>query len=160
MKIRFILLVTIAITLIACNSNTEEKVETEEIIVEQEAVVEEENHEHGEEAIVLDGEKRWVVVPSMLSFIRTMEKGINDFSTTENPTSEDYEELAVLIDENIRELTSNCTMEGQAHDELHKWLVPFIELSEEFDETTKLEDQAHIYQEFKLAYETFNTFFE
>ena len=158
MRKKIILSITIAITLIACNSNPEEKVE--EVVVEQEVVVEEEIHEHGDEAIVLDNGKKWIVVPEMMVFIRAMEKGVEDFSLNENPTSKDYQALAVLIDQNIRKLTSNCTMEGQAHDELHKWLLPFIERSTMFDEATKLEDQEHIYQEFKLAYETFNIYFK
>ena len=96
----------------------------------------------------------------MLAFIQNMENGVIEFSTKENPNSEEYQELAVLIDENIRSLTSNCTMEGQAHDELHKWLLPFISLSEEFDVVTELEEQRSIYNDFKKSFEAFNTYFE
>jgi len=51
-------------------------------------------------------------------------------------------------------------MEGQAHDELHKWLLPFIELSEEFDVATELEEQEQIYREFKASFKIYNTYFE
>ncbi len=51
-------------------------------------------------------------------------------------------------------------MEGQAHDELHKWLLPFIELSEEFDVATEKENQEKIYQEFKKMFVEYNTYFE
>ncbi|MGB0883019.1 MAG: heme-binding domain-containing protein [Vicingaceae bacterium] len=111
-------------------------------------------------AIQLNNGEKWTVVPDMLHFIRNMEEGINNFSQTENPSFEAYQELAVLIDKNIRSLTENCTMEGQAHDELHKWLVPFIGLSEKFDVAENIEEQEKIYSDFKNAFVEFNTYFE
>ncbi len=93
----------------------------------------------------------------MAVYIRNMEKAVNEFETLEN---KDYAVLAKTIDENITELTSKCTMEGQAHDELHKWLVPFIELSEKFDSATELVAQEKIYQKFKASFKTYNTYFE
>lgn len=86
-----------------------------------------------------------------------MEKAVNEFNGKE---SADYIALAKVIDENIESLTSNCTMTGQAHDELHKWLVPFIELSEQFDAATEQTEQEKIYQEIKNAFVEYNTYFE
>ena len=100
-----------------------------------------------------DGEK-WKVVENMSVYIRNMEKAVNEFK------GDNYPALAKTIDENIRALTENCTMEGQAHDELHKWLLPFIELSEEFDVATEKENQEKIYQEFKKMFVEYNTYFE
>ena len=125
---------------------------------QEEAVVQEENHHHDEiEEIVLDNGNKWKVVETMAVYIRNMEQAVNEFETLEN---KDYAVLAKTIDENITELTSKCTMEGQAHDELHKWLVPFIELSEEFDGATELVEQEKNYQKFKASFETYNTYFE
>jgi hypothetical protein len=86
-----------------------------------------------------------------------MEKAVSSF---EGKQSEDYTALAKTIDDNLIELTSSCTMEGQAHDELHKWLVPFIELSEQFDVATELAEQEKIYHDFKTSFVEFNTYFE
>lgn len=157
MKINLILVIIVGFTLYACNSNSHEKATNKEIetILEEDVQAQDEH-----EKIVLDDGKRWVVVPEMMAFIRTMESGVVEFSIKEHPTSEEYQQLAVLIDENIRALTSNCTMEGQAHDELHKWLVPFIELSEQFDIATNIKEQEVIYQNFKTAYKTFNIYFK
>lgn len=125
---------------------------------QEEAVVQEDNHHHDEiEEIVLDNGNKWKVVETMAIYIRNMEEAVNEFETLEN---KDYAVLAKTIDENITELTSKCTMEGQAHDELHKWLVPFIELFEEFDGATELEDQEQLYQEFKASFKTYNTYFK
>lgn len=117
-------------------------------------------NEHIDLGLQLDEGKKWKVVPEMLRFIRNMEEGVNDFSTLNNPSFETYQELAILIDKNIIALTENCTMEGQAHDELHKWLVPFIGLSENFDVAENIDEQKKIYTKFKEAFIDFNTFFE
>jgi len=137
--------------LIACNQEQSEENH------EQETATQEENYHHSDESIVLDNGKKWKVVETMLVYIRNMENAVNNF---EGKESADYTALAKTIDENIRTLTENCTMTGQAHDELHKWLVPFIELSEQFDAATELTEQEKIYQEFKNAFVEFNTYFE
>ncbi len=161
MKTKIAILSLASILIFGCSSPTVDNSEKESN--QPETVVEstEEEHNHDEhEAIVLDNGQKWEVVPEMLAFIRNMEHGVVEFSTKESPTPEEYQQLAILIDENIRELTSNCTMEGQAHDELHKWLVPFIGLSEEFDVATELTEQEKIYKGFEDAFVEFNTYFE
>ena len=158
MKTKYILLVAIGTVLFSCGNSSEEKAVAEE--KKEEVIAEPKEHHHEEEALVLNNGEKWVVVPEMMTFIRNMEAGVNDFEKNETPISNDYVELAQLIDVNIRELTSNCTMEGQAHDELHKWLVPFIELSKQFDVATEIDEQENIYHQFKAAYKEFNIYFE
>jgi len=153
MKTKLILPIALGVVLFSCGEAT-----TEEKEVNQETVVTEDNHHHNEhEAIVLDNGNKWIVVETMLVYIRNMEKAVNSFDGKE---SKDYTALAKTIDENLTELTSKCTMDGQAHDELHKWLVPFIELSEQFDKATELVEQEKIYTEFKTSFVEFNTYFE
>lgn len=77
---------------------------------------------------LIKGEK-WSVVDHMLAHIRNMEKDVSTFSKS---NSKEYEALASRLGNHIELLTSNCTMTGQAHDELHKWLLPFIDLVDEF----------------------------
>lgn len=138
---------------IGCANSPQENEET--TAAENEVIMESETeHHHENEAIVLNHGEKWKVEENMMVFIRNMEKATLDFEGT------DYVALAVEIDENIRNLTSNCTMEGQAHDELHKWLVPFIGLSEAFDVAKEQTEQERIYQEIKASFEEFNTYFE
>jgi hypothetical protein len=143
-----ILLPLSIVLMVGCNQKSNTKTP------EQETVIQEENHHHTDESIVLNNGKKWKVVESMAVYIRNMENAVNNFD------GKDYTSLAENIDKNIRALTENCTMEGQAHDELHKWLVPFIELSEDFDVATEKEEQEKIYREFKNAFIEFNTYFE
>lgn len=158
MKTKFILPLTISLIILGCSSPSENK---EEIVTTQEAETSietiEENHHEELDTIVLDNGKKWKIVESMLFYIRNIEQAVTSF---EGKQSEDYTTLAKTIDENLIELTSSCTMEGQAHDELHKWLVPFIELSEQFDVATELSEQEKIYNKFKKAFVEFNIYFE
>lgn len=151
-----LIVISIAILSVeACNQNTESDTSSEQVIV-KDSIVSEHEHSHNE-AILLDNGKKWKVVESMLVFIRNMENAVNEFEST---AVKDYPALAKTIDKNIEDLTSNCTMTGQAHDELHKWLVPFIELSEDFDKAKDVSEQERIYKEFKAKFEVFNTYFE
>lgn len=135
----------------ACKNNSNKT--SEQLVAESENT----HEEHAQDSLTLNNGVKWKVVPKMLAYIRNMEKAIMAFDTN---STKDYKRLAEEIDTNIRELTANCTMEGPAHDALHLWLVPFIELSEEFDVAENPEDQERIYQEFKTAMENFNIYFE
>lgn len=47
-------------------------------------------------------------------------------------------------------------MKGQAHDELHKWLLPYIELVDDFSKDKSNENLAKIQESFT----TFNQYFQ
>lgn len=151
---KIFLITTIAISFIACKNEGSHENHDEHEHHDETATHEEDHHNHESEAIMLNDGEKWKVVENMSVYIRNMEKAVNEFK------GDNYPALAKTIDENIRALTENCTMEGQAHDELHKWLLPFIELSEEFDVATEKENQEKIYQEFKKMFVEYNTYFE
>ena len=65
-----------------------------------------------------------------------------------------------MIAKNLEELTSSCTITGQAHDELHKWLVPFLDLSAEFSETTNVKDAEIAYKKIEESFKEFVVYFE
>lgn len=51
-------------------------------------------------------------------------------------------------------------MKGKAHDELHKWLLPYIDLVKEFSESkdeTTLNEQ---FQKIQTSFTTFNQYFQ
>lgn len=113
-----------------------------------------EEHQHSDdEAIQLNEGKKWKVDEKMMAHIRTMEKDIASF---DNLKPENYPILAADLKKNLDLLTSNCTMKGQAHDELHKWLLPFIDLADNFSKDKSAEQFAEIQNSFK----TFNQYFE
>ncbi len=156
MKTKLIYSLTFAFIFFGCNNAI-----TNEEKVTQDTVVTEEVHQHDEvEAIILDNGKKWVVVPEMMAFIKNIENGVNEFSKKETPSFEDYQKLSKLVAKNLEELTANCTMTGQAHDELHKWLVPFLDLSAEFTETTTLKESETAYYKIQESFNEFKLYFE
>ncbi len=146
-----ILLIPISLLLFSCgNTVNENSTKETEVVVTA-------DHHHNDEPIALNNGNKWKVDENMMTHIRNMEKDIN---TLDLRGAMEYAELAGKLEHNIELLTSNCTMEGQAHDELHKWLLPFIDLSSEFSECKTVEKYAEIFQKIKSSFIIFNTYFE
>jgi len=140
------LLITLAITsiLVACTSNE---------AAPKKAIVE---NAHPHDLNLNEGEK-WKVVPEMLKSIRTMEFEVNNFKGT---TSSEFKNYGKRMSELINDLTSSCTMEGEAHDELHKWLIPFIELNDALIKSDSIEQSSELVVKQKKEIKRFNTYFE
>lgn len=146
-------IIAASLLLYTCNmpSTENSKQETETGLTQDEH-----DHEHESEAIALDNGKKWKVDENMMAHIRNMENDVNTFDTKKA----EYAALATKLSNNLDLLTSNCTMTGQAHDELHKWLLPFIDLSEEFGKSKNENESAAYYQNIKTTIVNFNTYFE
>lgn len=117
-----------------------------------ENVAAENTHQHDDSAIELINGEKWVVVPEMMQYIRNMESNVLAAEQDSNLDS-----LTLSIRKNLDSLTSNCTMSGRAHDELHKWLLPFIDLVQE---TEKSEDKTSSFNRLTESFSEFNKFFK
>jgi hypothetical protein len=148
---KLILLSLCSIALWGCKNSTTASVE--------ETTTENVAHEHEEhtDAIELDNGKKWKVNADMLPFIlngkEIVEKYFADGST-------DYSKLGSELQHQNDELTSNCTMSGKSHDELHKWLHPHLELVEKLNESKNAEEAKKIILEIKESYANFGNYFE
>lgn len=132
--------------LFSCNNKTEQEVKEEVPTVATEL------HEHvTDEPLQLNDGQKWKVDDNMMAHITAMEK---DIASLDKP--EDFDKLSENLNKNLGLLTSNCTMKGQAHDELHKWLLPYIDLVEAFS-TDKSADN---FSAIKNSFSTFNTYFQ
>jgi hypothetical protein len=121
----------------------------------------ESEHQHSEsDSIELNNGAKWKVVSEMMAHIRNMESDINLFSKTKQTELKDFTQLAASLQKNIDLLTSNCTMEGKAHDELHKWLLPYIDLVDKLNKSKSNDEALRIFEEIKTSYKTFNLYFE
>lgn len=107
--------------------------------------------------IELVNNEKWEVNKEMMIHIKNME---SDIKSTSNQSSPNYEELGSKLDENIGLLTSNCTMTGKAHDELHKWLLPFIDLVQELNDAVSKEEQIQSFEAMQESMNEFNTYFK
>lgn len=125
----------------------------------QDSVVADKGHSHDTEsqAIELNNGEKWVVDSNMMIHLRQMETDVSSFTGT---SQEDFQSLAEKLTTTIDTLTSNCTMTGKAHDELHKWLLPYIDLVDELYESESEAVSKAKYAEIKAAYVQFNEFFQ
>ncbi len=143
--IKTITVAALVVILSSCNTKSKE---------EKPSSVQVEERQHSKsEAIELNNGAKWKVDAAMMLNIRAME---NDVANFEKTNDKDYQALASKLKKNIDLLTSNCTMKGQAHDELHKWLLPFIDLVDAFAKEKSTEQFAQIQQ----SLITFNNYFQ
>lgn len=150
-------IIVIAVLLIIFNiscKNDKKTIETTPKV--EQKVIQEDTHNHNHDTIVLNDGKKWKVVNHMMAHIKNMEKDVLNFN---GKSLDDYQNLSKKLDKNIELLTSNCTMTGQAHDELHKWLLPYIDLTNQFQDVKNIDDAHKKYLEIKKSFQLLNTFF-
>lgn len=70
----------------------------------------------------LNNGHKWEADAHTNSVVEEMKTSVSGFGN-----SDDYDVLADTLTNQLNRLIAGCTMEGPAHDELHKWLVPLIE---------------------------------
>ena len=121
-----------------------------------------ENHEgHGHDAesesLKLNEGEKWKVNAEMLPAIQSME---NDISSFESAGSKDYNALAGGLQKNIGLLTKSCTMTGQGHEELHKWLLPLIAEVKALSEADDEKVAAEKFQKIKASFEDYHQYFQ
>lgn len=144
----------------SCNNSVKEQ-NSETSQTQQSDAPKESAHQHSEsDSIELNNGAKWKVVPDMLKHIRNMESDINRFAETKSSDLKDYTQLGSSLQKNIDLLTSNCTMEGKAHDELHKWLVPYIDMVSNLNNSKNNDEALHNFEEIETSYKIFNTYFE
>lgn len=107
--------------------------------------------------IELVNNEKWEVNKEMMVHIKNMEL---DIEATSSQSSPNYEELRSKLDENIGLLTSNCSMTGKAHDELHKWLLPFIDLVKDLNAADSKEKQQQSFEAIQESMNEFNMYFK
>lgn len=107
--------------------------------------------------IELVNNEKWEVNKEMMVYIKNME---SDIKVASNQSIPNYKELGLNLNYNIDLLTSNCTMTGKAHDELHKWLLPFIDLVKDFNTSDSKEKQKQLFDAIQESMNQFNTYFK
>lgn len=74
----------------------------------------------------------------MMVHMRGLEQDVKAFEAS---VEKDHAALAAKIDGHTKQVIASCTMEGKAHDALHEWLMPFLQLNKEYaaapDDATK-----------------------
>lgn len=160
MKKLMILLLMATYGFVACNRSepTAETTTQDSTQTTVESTEEEHHdHDHASEHPELDNGKKWKVNEDMMVHVRTMEKDMTAFASDKE---KNHPAMSDKLHANIDLLTSSCTMTGKAHDELHKWLVPFIEAVDEYSEIADPAKADEKFAELQNRMVTFNLYFE
>ncbi|MBP6091844.1 MAG: hypothetical protein KA521_11380 [Crocinitomicaceae bacterium] len=142
-----------SLLLYSCGNSTNEKLNN------QPEVAEHNDHHHDDEseAIELNNGEKWVVNEEMKPFILDAEKIMNQHIESQ---SHDYQTLATQLKEKNSGLIKSCTMKGESHDELHKWLYPHIELIESLSKAESTEQANKFITDLQASFSTYNQYFQ
>jgi hypothetical protein len=110
-----------------------------------------------ENDIELNNGEKWHVDKAMMLIINEMDQIVINFNGSNTSA---YKLLGDTIMSKINLLTSNCTMQGKAHDELHKWLVPFIDLVDELSSVESVKEGEKYYKVLQNEFKRFDVYFE
>lgn len=126
---------------------------------QQTETIQAEKHHHGDpdEALELDNGEKWLVNDEMKPFVL---KGAEIVEQFINERKTDFKELALKLKNQNSGLIESCTMDGKAHDELHKWLHPLLGLVNELDNETDTAKAAEIVNHIHESYNTYNIYFK
>lgn len=115
--------------------------------------------EHSNEYDMLrlnDGEK-WSIDPEMIKHIREGEAVFESFVQS---GSRDFQELADQLADANSNLIMSCSMTGEAHNQLHLWLHPHLELTQKLKEADDTRTALNIVRQIAHSYELFNNYFK
>lgn len=117
------------------------------------------SHHHGEAAAVqLDNGKRWKANPETTSGIAAMQAILAKYeggASDENARKALREELESAF----QNIFKQCTMKGEAHDQLHNYLLPMKGLFEKIESQAPGESEQATGQ-LKKHLEAYQTYFE
>ena len=151
-----VLLVAIGSMLIySCNNKKDEA--AMDAHTDTEATMHDENHEHeSTDVIRLNNSQKWVVNNEMKPFVMKGEELVNAYITKKQT---DYKTLAKELKSQNDQLIKSCTMDGESHDELHKWLHPHLELTKKLEEETDSVKAEAIVLELQKSYQQYHEYF-
>tara|TARA_B110000046_G_C13023527_1_gene412518 strand:+ start:6142 stop:6609 length:468 start_codon:yes stop_codon:yes gene_type:complete len=143
-----------SLALCSCNnaandSDTEVTTDTTEVVGTE---VEPNPHD-----LILVDDVKWVIDEGMRVSIDSIEMRMEGFEGSDLAA---YEALSADMEHHTKSIFSSCTMTGQAHDGLHKWLLLFIDLRKELNGITEVSEGDAIADELDNELVVFNTYFE
>ena len=140
---RKLLTLTVALfVIVSCSEMTKE--------VKQEIEVTEVEKPAAPEVQLNDGE-RWIANQATVEGIENLSVMVSRF----DPSDQSYDSLQSNLRDEFGLIFKNCTMKGEAHEQLHNYLLPLMEL---FGKLT-LEDREKAVAEIKEHLARFDTYF-
>ncbi|MFV0194405.1 hypothetical protein OBJ93_02875 [Empedobacter falsenii] len=136
----------------SCNTTSEKN-------AMQSEVQDETAHQHNENSdiIELNNGEKWKVNEEMKPFVSKGEELVNTYIQT-NGT--DYKLLVEEIKSENSKLIKSCTMKGKSHDELHKWLLPHLEIVKTLEAETDSAKATHAITNLQQSYQDYHKNFK
>lgn len=129
------LIVLLALFAISCNNSSKNQ-------TQEEAIIE------------LNEGQKWIVNEEMSPFILEAEQILMQYDGS------NFENLAEQLENKNKGLIKSCTMDGKSHDELHKWLLPHMQLIEALDDAESKSEADKIITQIKSSFQTYHTYFK
>lgn len=122
-----------------------------------------ENYESQEQShsdsdiINLNNGEKWMVNEEMKPFILEAESILIEYIET---GSVDYQTLATQLKDKNSGLIKSCTMTGESHDELHKWLHPHMDLIKDLGQESDLDKAQSIVDDLQTSFNAYHQYFQ
>jgi len=113
------------------------------------------NHSTGN--IKLNNGEKWEVNAEMKPHIEQGGKILNDYLAL---SGSDYKKLAADLKAQNDQLVKSCTMKGESHDELHKWLHPHMNLVDKLAETSDPKEAEALIAQLEQSLKTYQNYFK
>ena len=110
----------------------------------------------GEIEINLNNGAKWLVNSEMKPHIKKEEALLVEYRLQKD---QDYQKLAKNLKTQNNALIKSCTMKGESHDALHKWLYPHIELIENLTKAENAEEASKIVFKLQKSFTLYNNTF-
>lgn len=153
MKTSILAAVAVGCFFASCGNTSKEKLK------EQTETVTQEEHplKDKTQTIQLNNGEKWIVNEEMKPFILEAETNLNDYLKS---NSRYYKTLAEQLKEKNSGLIKSCTMKGESHDELHKWLLPHIELIKKLEKSTNNDEAIKVIEQLNTSFKTYHQYFQ
>ncbi|MCO6496285.1 MAG: hypothetical protein J5I50_01355 [Chitinophagaceae bacterium] len=124
----------------------------------------EEVHEHAEdaaeEALSLNDGVKWQSDAATTENVSALKTMADNFNADTGGDAEQFRALGENLQEGLNQLIQQCTMDGPAHDELHKWLEPVIKNIKNLKDVADADEGQKLLTELKGRLNNYSNFFQ
>lgn len=110
---------------------------------------------HG--SLSLNQGEKWQVNAEMKPYVEQGDSLVGTYLLT---GLTDYRQLASQLREYNSRLIASCTMKGAAHEELHKWLHPHLELVKALGKAANRQEADAYIQSIRSSYDIYRGYFQ
>lgn len=126
------------------------------------------HHEKKESTVESDSDKlelnhgeKWQLSESLMAAAGEMADDVSDFYHAHKTTLDDYHALAEKLSGGINKLVNKCELpDGEAHENLHKWLHPYMEDVAALKKVDNDADARKQLEKIRKSFITFKMFFK